>query len=111
MIHSRNKGKRGELEWAEYLRGQGFDARRGVQFRGGSDSPDVISENLSQFHFEVKRVEAGNPYDWLNQAIRDSRSDPENCRIPLVAHRRSHTNWMIILSADDFFKLLLEKGA
>lgn len=111
MTNSRNKGKRGELEWAEYLRGQGFDARRGVQFRGGSDSPDVVSESLSRFHFEVKRVEAGNPYDWLTQSIRDSRSNPESCRIPLVAHRRNNQEWIMILRADDFFNLLLEKGA
>jgi hypothetical protein len=48
-------------EWVRVFGGQ---ARRGQQFAGGTDSPDVISshENL---HLEVKRVEAGNPYTWI----------------------------------------------
>ena len=40
------KGKVGEREFAELLRAHGFDARRGQQFAGGADSPDVVSEAL-----------------------------------------------------------------
>jgi hypothetical protein len=40
---SRQKGKRGEREAAAEL-GQllGVDARRGVQYQGGPESPDVV---------------------------------------------------------------------
>jgi Holliday junction resolvase len=54
---SRTKGKVGEREVAELLRANGFHAaRRGVQYQGGADSPDVIG--LPGFHNEVKRTEA-----------------------------------------------------
>ena len=39
---SRDKGKAGERELASKLREYGYDARRGVQFHGGPDSPDVV---------------------------------------------------------------------
>jgi hypothetical protein len=47
---SRDKGKRGEREFAEMLREHGFaSARRGVQTacRGGLTAPDVICEELA----------------------------------------------------------------
>ena len=46
-MNSRQKGKVGEREFAALLRVQGFDARRGVQFCGGVDSPDVVSDALA----------------------------------------------------------------
>lgn len=70
-MNSRSKGCRGEREFRDVLRAAGFEARRGQQYSGGGDSPDVIS-NVPGVHWEVKRVEAGNPYVWLAQAIRDA---------------------------------------
>lgn len=49
MINSRQKGKRGERLWRDQLREQGFTARRGQQYAGGIESPDVICEELSIF--------------------------------------------------------------
>lgn len=101
---SRNKGKRGELEWRDQLRQQGFTARRGRQFSGSDDSPDVICEELdSAFHFEVKRVEALNLRDAVEQAVRDSGG-----KTPVVAHRRNNSPWLVTLRADDWFKLVRE---
>lgn len=54
-MNSRAKGCVGEREAATFLRGIGFTARRGQQFAGGPDSPDVIVEELPSVHFEVKR--------------------------------------------------------
>ena len=66
-LNSRNKGAAGERELAEVLRANGFnDARRGVQFKGGPDSPDVVGFH-PDWHPEVKRVEersAGTIYEW-----------------------------------------------
>lgn len=56
-MNSRDKGKRGEREFASLLREHGFDARRGQQFAGGADSPDVVSDALAWLHVEVKRVQ------------------------------------------------------
>jgi len=103
-INSRAKGARGEREWRDQLRNAGFDARRGQQFSGGADSPDVICESLPGLHWEVKRVEAGNPYIWIAQAERDAGSK----KMPVVAHKRNGQDWLCIMRAEDFFALLRE---
>lgn len=101
MINSRAKGKVGELELAAFLRERGFDgARRGQQFRGGGDSPDVIG--VPGCHIECKRVESGNLYTWLDQAERDKAPG----LIPVVAHRRNRREWVAILPLDDFLSLI-----
>lgn len=101
-INSRNKGKCGELELAKHLIGLGFDgARRGQQFSGGSDSPDVVCASLPGIHIECKRVEQGNLYTWLAQAQRDCGKN-----VPVVMHRRSKQKWVVILPLDQFLKMI-----
>ena len=100
-INSRTKGKVGELELAAFLREYGIDASRGVQYKGGKDSPDVVT-SLSSVHFECKRVEAGSPYVWLAQAIRDAG----DTKTPVVAHRRNGKDWIAILPLSDLLLLL-----
>lgn len=106
MTQSRAKGCRGELEaskvWAHVMGGK---ARRGQQFAGGADSPDVISD-YPGIHLEVKRTERGNPYDWLAQARRDARG-----KCPVVLHRRNNQPWLMIMELSDAPKFLLEAGA
>ena len=100
-MNSRNKGKRGELEMAAFLRERGFDdARRGQQFKGGHDSPDVCG--VPGLHLECKRVEALQLYPALAQACRDAGDDGA---IPVVLHRRSREEWVAILRADDFLAI------
>lgn len=106
MVHSRNKGVRGELELAEFLRDSGFEARRGQQHAGGGDSPDVVT-NIDNVHFECKRVEAGNPYIWLDQATRDTgRTLGILNKMPIVAHRRNGKDWIAIMRLEDLLQLL-----
>lgn len=109
-INSKLKGKNGELEFAHYLQSLGFEAKRGQQNKGGPDSPDVIS-NIKEIHFEVKRTEKLNLEGALEQSVRDSNGTEQ---IPVVAHRKNKSKkkeltlkgeWIIILKADDFFKL------
>jgi hypothetical protein len=100
-MNSRNKGKVGEREFASLLREHGFDARRGQQFCGGEDSPDVVSDQLGWIHFEVKRVQNLNLTDACVQAIGDCGGKPW-----VVAHRRNHAPWLITMSAETFFKFL-----
>ena len=101
MKNSRAKGCRGERQWRDQLREAGFDARRGQQFSGGTDSPDVVCPSLPTLHFEVKNVEAGNPYRWLEQACRDAGS-----KMPVVAHKRNNHPWIVIMTATDFLNLV-----
>lgn len=102
MTNSRNKGVDGELELAKRLRECGFDARRGQQFSGGADSPDVVSNDLAAFHIECKRVERTLLYEWLDQATRDAGPD----KVPVVMHRRSRKPWVVILTLEDFLTLV-----
>jgi Holliday junction resolvase len=93
-----NKGKRGEREFANYLKLKGIDAKRGQQHKGTSDSPDVISD--LPYHIEVKRVEHLRLYQSLEKAKKESEEEP-----PIVAHRKNNKDWVIILYADDFFQI------
>lgn len=100
-MNSRDKGARGEREFAALLREHGHDARRGCQFQGGPGSPDVVCDSLPGYHFEVKRVQAGNLYTWMAQATEDAGDK----RVPVVAHRRNNQEWVAILPMTDFLKL------
>ena len=102
MPNSRQKGARGEREFAALLTEQGYPARRGQQFAGGPDSPDVVCPDLDGLHFEVKRTERLSIYKAMQQAKDDKRDGT----IPVVAHKKNRENWLIVLEADDFFKLI-----
>ena len=107
-MNSRAKGKAGELELAVTLRSYGYEeARRGQQYQGGTESPDVIG--VPGVHLECKRVEAGNLYDWYDQAVHDAGSR----MVPVVAHRRNGKPhkprpWVVILSLHDFLLMRRE---
>ena len=80
-MNSREKGKRGERQWRDELRANGYMARRGQQFAGSPDSPDVVCPDLAGIHFEVKAVERLNIYDAMEQARRDCRRQNAECRM------------------------------
>ena len=82
-INSCAKGKRGERAWRDFLRSIGISARRGRQFSGSPDSPDVVSDD--GFHWEVKWVENLNIHKAVEQAVRDAGKD----KLPAVADRKS----------------------
>lgn len=104
MTNSRAKGKAGELELAAYLRDHGIEARRGQQFSGGTDSPDVVT-SLSGVHIECKRTERTDLYGWMAQAISDAGE-----KLPVVAHRKSRENWLAIMPLHELLKLLARAG-
>lgn len=98
---SRQKGKVGEREVAELLRANGFPAaRRGVQYQGGPDSPDVVG--IVGFHNEVKRTEAFRLYPALEQA-KTERKDGD---LPVVWHRANGRPWVVVMDALDFLALV-----
>lgn len=100
-MNSRTKGAVGEREIARYLREHGFtDARRGQQYHGGADSPDVVG--LTGFHIEVKRVERLDLHAAMEQSIRDAGKD----EIPVVMHRRNNDYWKITMRLDDFMEVI-----
>lgn len=103
-MNSKQKGKRGELEFSHWLKARGHEARRGQQFKGTEDSPDIICDSLKDYHFEVKRTERFNIYNAMEQAEKDSGE-----RYPVVAHRRNRGDWLVIMSATDWL-IAVEKG-
>ena len=97
---SRDKGKRGEREWAAFLTELGYEARRGQQFRGGPDSPDICG-GIPGTHAEVKRVETLRVHDALQHAA-DEAAPGE---VPYVASRRNRGEWLIHMRARDLIRL------
>lgn len=107
MTNSRQKGARGEREWAEYLRAAGIDARRGQQFSGSPDSPDVVTALDDHFHAEVKRVEQLSIHVAMEKAEADCG---EGSRMPYVAHRRNGKPWLVTMRACDWVEMAKERG-
>lgn len=99
-MNSKRKGADGERELARKLRELGFEnARRGVQYQGGQDSPDVVG--IDGFHIECKRVEKLNIEDAMQQSERDAGTN-----VPLVIHRKDKERWKVTLRLEDFVDLI-----
>jgi len=98
---SRDKGKRGEREVAELMRKYGFEARRGQQFKGTKDSPDII-HNMGNFYVEVKRTQAFSLYPVLEQAAEEGGDESR----PIVFHRKNDKPWVVVVYADEFLDLM-----
>jgi len=102
-INSCSKGKRTEREFRDRLRDNGYkSARRGQQFSGSPESPDVVCEELSQFHFEVKGVERLNIWDAMYQSTKDSAL----AQFPVVAHKKNGESFLITMTFEDWIRLV-----
>jgi Holliday junction resolvase len=98
-INANRKGKVGEREWRDVLRAHGWEARRGQQFCGTKDSPDVISNN--PIVFEVKRVESYSPRELLKW-VSKAKEDQQGLNLTAVAHRTNGGEWLLTFNANDF---------
>jgi hypothetical protein len=97
-INSRQKGARGERQFAQWLR-ENFNcpnAKRGQQYCGLAGNADVI-EGFPNTHAEVKFVQALNVSKAMTQAIRDCKP---GC-IPYVAHKKNREEMLITVQAKD----------
>lgn len=96
-MNSKRKGKVGELEASKELaRILKCEARRGQQFAGGADSPDIV-HSIPGVHVEVKRKESLRLYKALAQAIDDAK----NGEAPIVLHRQNKQPWVVVVRLDD----------
>ena len=102
--HSRDKGKRYELEVAALLRSYGWGCAKRTGHRQaqiGDGSPDV--EGLSGWFLECKRYKKiGKIYDWLRQAV-DTCQDG---RHPVVFCRADNEESLVVLRATDFLEVV-----
>ena len=102
-LRSRNKGKRGEREAAAEIRRLfRTEARRGRQYRGSDESPDVVT-GIAGVHFEVKRRETFRLYESLARAVEDAGDN-----IPVVLHKQSRKPWVAIARLDDLPELVVQ---
>ena len=104
-INSREKGKRGEISLANYLKGKGYmNAKRGVQYNGRQGDADIV-DALPGIHIECKRVERLNLDAALEQSVRDARAG----ETPVVIHRKNRQQWRITMRLCDFLEIF-ERG-
>ena len=100
-INSKKKGAKGERELASKLRDYGYNCRRGQQYNG-LEGEDVVG--LDYIHIEVKRVQALNLDEAMEQAKRDSKDN----QIPVVFHRKNNKKWKVTMELEDWIKLYNE---
>jgi len=107
---SRDKGKIGEREVVQLLKDWGWKAKRGQQFRGGPDSPDVIHNMVNldpagiEIAIEVKWRQQLNLYDALKKLTDEQK--PGEPIIPTVFHRKDRKDWLVTLDANDFLEIV-----
>lgn len=77
---SRTKGKVYERHVSNTLKAMGHTTRRGVQFQGGPDSPDVVG--IKGIHIECKHMAKVNVHAAMKQAAADAGES-----VPAVFHR------------------------
>ena len=95
------KGRRGEIELAEYLREHGYkDARPGTALNYGTE-PDITG--IDGLHIECKRHEKLEINKWYTQAQTDAERMQDGK--PAVIYRQNRRQWMIVLSLSDFIAL------
>lgn len=99
---SREKGKRYEREVARFLRENGYNCRRGQQYCGTSGDADVVG--LPGIHIECKHVEKTALYDWMGQAVRDTKDG----ELPAVFHRKNNCETLVTMRAEDWMQIYRE---
>lgn len=102
---SQAKGRKGELELAQFLREHGLtDARPGDPLNFGKQ-PDITG--INGLHIECKRHERLEISRWYEQAQTDAERMQDGR--PAVIYRRNRKPWMIVLSLSDFLDFSKEK--
>jgi Holliday junction resolvase len=93
--NSRAKGARAERQLAAYLTQLGFDARRGQQFSGSPDSPDVVCSTLCNLHIEAKHVEGMRDGNGLMDAALSQARRDAGSKQPVVLWRTNGRKWRL----------------
>ena len=96
------KGRRGEIELAQYLQEKGYtNARPGAPLNYGKQ-PDITG--IEGLHIECKRHEKVEIAKWYAQAQADAERMQDGK--PVVVYRRNRGQWMIVLSLSDFLEMI-----
>jgi hypothetical protein len=96
-VNSKRKGKEAELQFAGLLKSvYRLTARRGCQYKGDPDAPDIIVEEMPRTFWEVKRRENFRLYPTLDKCIDDAGG-----KVPAIAYRKDREPWVVIVRAID----------
>ena len=106
-INSKDKGARFERSLASRLKEYGYTTRRKAQYCGNTgDASDVVG--LPGIHIEAKHQERMCLYDWMSQAVRDSK---DTGNLPAVFHKKNHADILVTMRLDDFMQIYREYEA
>lgn len=102
----REKGARFERLIAGLFKDWGYRAFRTAQYCGKSgDAADV--EGVPGIHIECKHCEKMALYDWMAQAIRDTKAEKKNNK-PVVIHKANNKPILVTMLFDDWMELYRE---
>ena len=100
-INSKQKGARFERLLANKLKDKGFECRRTAQYCGNTgDASDVVG--LPGIHIEAKHQERMQLYEWMEQAIRDSKGSKN---MPTVFHKKNNADILVTMRFDDWVEI------
>lgn len=99
---SQQKGRRGEIELAERLRGYGYPVTAGASMSFGG-VPDL--SGLAGIHIEVKRRECPDVLAALRQAATDAERFGDG--LPVVFWRKNRGRWIACLTLESFMELYM----
>jgi hypothetical protein len=110
MVNSRTKGKVGEREAVQIWKQWYPNARRGSQFRDGSDNADVIGV---PYWIEVKRLADVRPANYANAWIQATSAMTIACEREyiddlqhiVVMARQDRGGWMILTTSELLYSL------
>jgi hypothetical protein len=102
MIATRQKGANYERYVAHRLAEVWPDAKRGYQFRGGDEQPDVTG---TPYHIEAKHRQRVFIQRAMQQAVADSDGRP-----PVVVSRDNHGGDLVTMRLDDWLALNADTG-
>lgn len=101
-MNAKQKGNKGEKEWAECLRQSGLDSAAGRNYSSGNNTQKSDVHNSLNYNFEVKRVEKLNIFKAIDQTEKDCAMTHAK---PAVVFRRNNDDWWIALPWHDWAQL------
>lgn len=110
MTNGKQKGKRGELELCQVLKGLfGWDVQRSVQYNGNAGDADLVVKGVKNLFIECKRVQALN----LPKAMALAVQQAGPSKTAIVCHRRNHEPWLVTCQMSDLLNLcqILTQGS
>ena len=95
-LHAQKKGKRGEVEFCEWLDEKfGIKTERNYNQANGC-SADIL---IKDFIIEVKRREILSFDEWWHQVIIAHKNHEDENLIPIVAFRQNRKPWQFLIPA------------